>query len=194
VVILILPAVIYFAIVHRFLVALKTYSAALATALLTYPADPSVRRAYTVRDSARVALTLRLWLHVLAQFGIRAGGLEKWGGASLATLVVIALLPVSALAAVLDALYEYAVLGPRRACSRAGDHLRANAPYYVLAVSIIGSGVGVYYLIGYVNEIVVEDARRPLHDPFRLHKQILEELAELRADVRALQLAQRGEI
>ncbi|BEJ18022.1 hypothetical protein CspHIS471_0702990 [Cutaneotrichosporon sp. HIS471] len=89
---------------------------------------------------------------------------------------VIALLPINVLAAILGA--------PVRACSRIANHLGTNAAYYRFTMCIIGTEVGVYYLITYLDGVEEDD--RQMYDPLRLHKQILAELAELRAQVQAL--------
>lgn len=188
VVILILPPVLYFAFVHSFLATVTSYAAAFSNLLFGYPTDPAIRRAYTVRNLARTYVAVRLWLHILIPYGfavLPVADLESWGGVSLAGAVVIALLPINALAAAVDALMGVFVRPPLRAFSRIARHLRSNAPHYTLAACLMGSGAGAYHLVGFVNEIVAEETRR-MDEPLRMHRHILAELEALRADVEAL--------
>ncbi|GMK60080.1 hypothetical protein CspeluHIS016_0902970 [Cutaneotrichosporon spelunceum] len=172
-IILMLPSVLYFGFIHGFLATVATYIVSIWK--LLYPADPSARRAYALRMVAQAAIILQLSLYLLGyRFPINTR--LKWGGAWLVGALVIALLPIH---------YTILLGAPIRACSRIANHLRTHATYYILTIGGIGSGVGVYYLIVHVNGIVETD-RHQMYDPFRLHKQILAELEELRAEVQAL--------
>ncbi|BEJ10291.1 hypothetical protein CcaverHIS641_0703260 [Cutaneotrichosporon cavernicola] len=70
--------------------------------LLAYPSDRVLRRAYLIRSTARTAVTLRVWIYIASLYGLGVpGAFSSWRGVSLAIAIVIALLPISALAALL---------------------------------------------------------------------------------------------
>ncbi|BEJ02533.1 hypothetical protein CcaverHIS631_0703280 [Cutaneotrichosporon cavernicola] len=105
IVLILLPTVLAYAFIRRVLYTALELGNSVADfwlTLLAYPSDRVLRRAYLIRSTARTAVTLRVWIYIASLYGLGVpGAFSSWRGVSLAIAIVIALLPISALAALL---------------------------------------------------------------------------------------------
>jgi hypothetical protein len=125
-----------------------------------------------VRSFARIIVILRFWLFLATRFGFvvpwlpGARGLAKsltW--ASLLGALVVALLPIRALAALL-----HSILTP---IATVANHMWRYGPLYVFLLMAFANGYGGYLLVGYINRKDAE--RRP--------KDVMKDMAALRAEL-----------
>ncbi|GMK60081.1 hypothetical protein CspeluHIS016_0902980 [Cutaneotrichosporon spelunceum] len=179
IVLLLLPTVLVYGFIRRVaytILELVNSVTDFWLALFAYPSDRVLRRAYLIRTAARTAVTLRVWIYVVALYGIPVPGVfSSWSGVSLAASVVIALLPISALAALLRPISS--------ALAFLAKNLWTYGALYFFLTAAVGTGYAAYRFFSYVDRVVKsEEVRRA---PTAANK-VVEELRVFRAELERL--------
>ncbi|BEJ18021.1 hypothetical protein CspHIS471_0702980 [Cutaneotrichosporon sp. HIS471] len=182
IVLILLPTVLVYAFIRRVLytaLELGTSVADFWLTLLAYPSDRVLRRAYLIRSAARTTVTLRVWIYVASLYGLRVpGAFSRWRGVSLAMTIVIALLPISALAALLRPISS--------GLSFLVKNLWTYAALYFFLTAAFVTGYATYRFFSYLDSIVkAEEVQRA---PSAANK-VAEELRVFRAELEMLRQA-----